>query len=326
MSRYENMKWRRAGRSGIELPGISLGLWHNFGEGADPRHAEEIVWTAFDHGITHFDLANNYGPPPGSAEETFGRILAGSLKAHRDELIISTKAGYRMGPGPYGDGGSRKYLLSSLDASLKRLRLDYVDVFYHHRRDRETPLEETLGALASAVQQGKALYAGISNYGPATTATAVALLESLGVRPLLHQPRYNLLDRRAEAGLLDALGRLGVGCIVFSPLDQGILTGKYLDGIPRDSRAGSPDGFLRPQHVTPDKIEKTRALKALADARGQTLAQFALAWVLRKPEVTSALVGVSRPEQIVDCLKALDAAPFTEEELEGIDRICAHGA
>lgn len=326
MDRYGTMKYRRAGRSGIDLPGISLGLWHNFGGGADPRVVEELVWTAFDHGITHFDLANNYGPPPGSAEESLARVLSGSLGAHRDELIISTKAGYQMGPGPYGDGGSRKYLLSSLEASLRRLRLDFVDVFYHHRRDPSTPLEETLGALASAVQQGKALYVGISNYDAASTATAVSILDSLGVHPLLHQPHYNLFDRRPEMGLLDTLERLGVGCIAFCPLDQGILAGKYLEGIPGDSRAAAPTGFLRPEQVTAEKLEKVRALKQIADARGQSLAQLALAWVLRRPVVTSALIGASRPAQIVDCLAALDAPALGAEELEEMDRICGHGS
>src|SRR5213594_4079861 len=285
--RYARMPYRRTGRSGLLLPAISLGLWQNFGGDRPLETQRSILRRAFDLGITHFDLANNYGPPYGSAEENFGRILKSDLAGHRDELVISSKAGYDMWPGPYGIWGSRKYLLASLDQSLRRLGLDYVDVFYSHRFDPETPLEETMGALDTAVRQGKALYAGISSYSAAKTAAAAAILRDLGTPLLIHQPSYSMLNRWIEPDLLDALGELGIGCIVFSPLAQGMLTDKYLNGIPPDSRAAKPDGFLRPEQITEDKIGKVRRLQELASARGQTLAQMALAWVLRHPEVTS---------------------------------------
>ncbi len=319
IDRYDKIPYRRSGQSGLDLPVISLGLWHNFGSGDSQDLAREIIWTAFDAGITHFDLANNYGPPPGSAEETFGHILAGDLGAHRDELIIATKAGYRMTPGPYGDGGSRKYLLSSLDASLRRMGLDYVDVFYHHRPDLTTPLEETMGALASAVTQGKALYVAISNYDAERTAAAAGILRSLGVPLVLHQPCYNIFNRRPEEALFDTLDKEGIGSIVFSPLAQGILAGKYLSGIPADSRASKPTGFLRPEHVTEEKQEKVLILNNLAQKRGQTLAQLSLAWVLRRPTVVSAIIGASRPSQVTECAAALNGPPLTEEELATID-------
>jgi len=323
-SRYETMSYRRCGKSGLDLPAISLGLWHNFGPERRGEPSSRVITAAFDAGITHFDLANNYGPPPGSAEETFGEILSRQLAAHRDELIISTKAGYRMQPGPYGDGGSRKYLLSSLDASLQRLRLDYVDIFYHHRPDDSTPLEETAAALTSAVAQGKALYAGISNYDPGRTSAIAALLRAAGTPCLIHQVRYSLLDRRAEQGLLDTLPREGIGCIAFSPLEQGLLAGRYLDGIPGDSRAATPGTFLKPQQVTPQRVEVSRSLASIAIARGQTLAQLALAWVLRAG-VTSALIGASTPGQVAECVACLDAPALSPEELAAIDRACGHG-
>ena len=319
IDRYNKIPYRRSGQSGLDLPAISLGLWHNFGGGDSQDLAKEIVWTAFDEGITHFDLANNYGPPPGSAEKTFGHILADGLGTHRDELIISTKAGYRMTPGPYGDGGSRKYLLSSLDASLVRLGLDYVDVFYHHRPDLTTPLEETMGALASAVTQGKALFAAISNYDAERTAAASAILRSLGVPLVLHQPCYNIFNRRPEEALFDTLDKEGIGSIIFSPLAQGILAGKYLDGIPADSRAAKSTGFLRPEHVTEEKQKKVIILNHLAQQRGQTLAQLSLAWTLRRPTVVSAIIGASRPSQVLECAAALNGPPLTEEELAVID-------
>jgi len=319
--RYERMIYRRCGRSGIKLPAISLGLWHNFGGVDDFRNARAIVLRAFDLGITHFDLANNYGPPPGSAEENFGRILRRDLAAYRDELIISTKAGYFMWPGPYGEWGSRKYLLASLEQSLRRLGLDYVDIFYSHRFDPETPLEETMGALAHAVHQGKALYVGISNYGVEQTRQAAAILRELGVPCLIHQPKYNLLDRWVEDGLLQTLCELGIGCIVFSPLAQGLLTDRYLQGIPPDARAAKPHGFLRPEQITEEKLHKVRALHEIARARGQTLAQMALAWVLRHREVTSALVGASKVSQLEANVAALNSLDFSPAELEAIDRI-----
>lgn len=319
IDRYNKTPYRRSGRSGLDLPAISLGLWHNFGENDSQDLAREIVWAAFDAGITHFDLANNYGPPPGSAEVTFGKILAGDLGSHRDELIVSTKAGYRMTPGPYGDGGSRKYLLSSLDASLRRMGLDYVDVFYHHRPDLTTPLEETMGALASAVNQGKALYAAISNYDAERTSSAAAMMRALGVPLVLHQPRYNIFHRQPEETLFDTLDKEGIGSIVFSPLDQGILAGKYLKGIPADSRASKESVFLQPDQVTGRKQEKVALLNNLAQQRGQTLAQLSLAWVLRRPTVVSALIGASRPSQVIECAAALDAHAFTEQELALID-------
>ncbi|WP_272493452.1 L-glyceraldehyde 3-phosphate reductase [Rhodocaloribacter litoris] len=320
---YDTMTFRRCGRSGVVLPAISLGLWHNFGGVDTFENARAMVRRAFELGITHFDLANNYGPPPGSAEETFGRILRRDLAGYRDELIISTKAGYRMWPGPYGDGGSRKYLLASLDQSLRRMGLDYVDIFYHHRPDPDTPLEETMRALDQAVRQGKALYVGLSNYGPEQTREAVRILRALGTPCLIHQPKYSMFDRWIEDGLLDVLDEVGMGCIVFSPLAQGLLTTKYLQGIPEESRAAKPHGFLTREEVTPGRVRCVQRLNELARARGQTLAQMALAWVLRHPGVTSALVGASRVEQIEDNVAALNNLAFTEAELQTIDRLLA---
>ncbi|MDZ7338288.1 MAG: L-glyceraldehyde 3-phosphate reductase [candidate division KSB1 bacterium] len=321
--RYEHMLYRRCGKSGVRLPAISLGLWHNFGGVDDFTTARAIVLRAFDLGITHFDLANNYGPPPGSAEENFGRILRHDLAAHRDELIVSTKAGYYMWPGPYGEWGSRKHLLASLDQSLKRLGLSYVDIFYSHRFDPATPLEETMGALAHAVHQGKALYAGISNYGVEETRKAVTMLKAMGVHCLIHQPKYNMFDRWVEDGLLSAVEELGVGCIAFSPLAQGLLTERYLDGIPADARAGKPHGFLRPDQITPEVLAKVRRLNKVAQARGQTLAQMALSWVLRHPEMTSALIGASKVSQLEENVAALENLEFSREELQRIEEILA---
>lgn len=320
--RYRNMPYRRSGRSGLKLPALSLGLWHNFGEAVSFENSRAMVRTAFDLGITHFDLANNYGPPPGSAEKTFGRLLDMDLRPYRDELIISTKAGYTMWDGPYGDWGSRKYLLSSLDQSLKRMGLDYVDIFYHHRPDPETPLEESLTALVDAVRMGKALYAGVSNYEPERAAAAAKFLREAGVPLLIHQPRYNILDRNPEtSGLLDTLDRDGVGCIAFCPLAQGLLTNRYWKNIPADSRAGGVAGFLKADNVTPEAVEISRRLSEIAQARGQSLAQMALAWVLRRPVVTSALIGASRPEQIVENVAAVANLSFSDDELTAIDRI-----
>lgn len=322
-SRYETMTYRRCGASGVRLPAISLGLWHNFGEVDSFREARRMVRRAFDLGITHFDLANNYGPPPGAAEETFGRILRRDLAGYRDELIISTKAGYRMWPGPYGDRGSRKYLLASLDQSLQRMGLDYVDVFYHHRPDPETPLEESMRALDQAVRQGKALYVGISSYSPKQTRAALEILRELGTPYLLHQPRYNMFDREVEDGLLDVLDDEELGSIVFSPLEQGLLTDKYLGGVPEDSRAAKEHGFLQADAITEERLSQIHRLNKLAAGRGQTLAQLALQWVLRHPQITSALVGASRVEHIEDNVAALDAPSLTEEEVDAIDRILA---
>lgn len=317
--RYERQPYRRSGRSGLLLPTLSLGLWHNFGDVDRYDTAREMVLGAFDRGITHFDLANNYGPPPGSAEQTMGRLLREELHAHRDELIISTKAGYRMGPGPYGEWGSRKYLLSSLDASLKRLSLPYVDIFYSHRPDPHTPLEETMGALDHAVRSGRALYVGVSNYSVEQTREASTILRRLGTPCVIHQPRYSMLDRWIEGGLLDALADEGIGCIAFSPLAQGLLTERYLaSAIPADSRAGK-GGFLKPADITPGRVAVVRALKALADSRGQTLPQLALTWVLRHPGMTSVLVGASRLAQIDDALGAANGAPLTDEELATVE-------
>jgi L-glyceraldehyde 3-phosphate reductase len=317
--RYDRMSYRRAGRSGLVLPAISLGLWHNFGS-VDPfENARGMVLRAFDLGITHFDLANNYGPAPGSAEETLGRILRQDMAGYRDELIISTKAGWPMWPGPYGDGGSRKYLLASLDASLRRLGLDYVDIFYHHRPDPGTPVEESMAALDHAVRQGKALYVGISAYDPAGTAEALGILRSLGTPVVIHQPRYSMLDRTPEDGLLDLLRDEGVGCIAFSPLAQGLLTDRYLDRIPADSRAGRPGTYLQGDAVTEELRRRVRCLSEIAVRRGQSLAQMAVAWVLRHEAVTSALVGASRVEQVEANVAALDHAAFTAGELEAID-------
>jgi L-glyceraldehyde 3-phosphate reductase len=322
-ARYDTMRYNRCGRSGLMLPAISLGLWHNFGGVDTFENARAMVHRAFDLGITHFDLANNYGPPPGSAEENFGRILRQDLARYRDELVISSKAGWGMWPGPYGDLGSRKYLIASLDQSLKRMGLDYVDIFYHHRPDPDTPLEESMAALDQIVRQGKALYAGISSYAPEETRRAAQILRELGTPCLIHQPSYNMFNRWIEDGLLDVLEEEGIGCIVFSPLAQGLLTNRYLDGIPGDSRAAKPHGFLRPEHVTDEKLAKVRSLNEIAQARGQTMAQMALAWNLRHETVTSVLVGASRVEQIEDSVAALDNLQFTEEELQAIEEILA---
>jgi L-glyceraldehyde 3-phosphate reductase len=320
-NRYEGALYRRCGRSGLQLPPISLGLWHNFG-GVDPfENGRAIVRRAFDRGVTHFDLANNYGPPPGSAEEAMGRLLDLDLRPFRDELVISSKAGYLMWDGPYGEWGSRKYLLSSLDQSLRRMRLEYVDIFYSHRPDPETPLEETMMALDQAVRQGKALYAGISNYSADHTTEAAALLRNLGTPCLIHQPRYSMFDRWIEGGLMEVLGHEGIGCIAFSPLAQGLLTDRYLGGIPKGSRASTPHGFLRPEHVTPDRVERARKLNDIAKARGQSLAQMALLWVLRLPVMTSALIGASSVTQLDQNLDALAAPPLTTEELTRIDAV-----
>lgn len=316
---YDGMTWRRCGDSGLRLPAISLGLWHNFGTVDSYRESRAILVRAFELGITHFDLANNYGPAPGSAEKTLGRVLKGPLRGRRDELIISTKAGYAMWPGPYGDGGSRKYLLASLDQSLGRLGLEYVDIFYHHRPDPDTPLEETMGALAHAVRQGKALYVGLSNYPPALARRAAEILREMGAPVLLHQPKYSMLHRDPEQGLLDTVSELGMGCVVYSPLEQGLLTDRYLDAIPDDSRAAKEHGFLQRDRITSTLRERLRTLDVIAGGRGQTLAQMALAWVLRDEVVTSAVVGASRVSQIQDSVAALDGLEFTPEELEQIE-------
>ncbi|WP_077036721.1 aldo/keto reductase [Pelomonas sp. KK5] len=318
-SRYESMPYRRCGRSGLKLPAVSLGLWHNFGHVDRFDTAEQLVRHAFDHGITHFDLANNYGPPPGSAETVFGQILKNGLGAYRDELLISSKAGYLMWPGPYGEWGSRKYLVSSLDQSLKRMGIDYVDIFYHHRPDPDTPLEETMAALDHIVRSGKALYAGLSNYPAAKLREASAILKRLGTPCLIHQPRYSLLDRWIEPELLPALAEEGIGCIAFSPLAQGLLTDKYLSGdIPADSRAARGH-FLKAADVTPAKLATIERLNAIARARGQKLAQMALAWVLRHSGMTSVLIGASRVSQIDDAVGAVQAAPFSAAELSEIE-------
>ena len=319
-SRYEAMPYRRLGSSGLKLPALSLGLWHNFGSGADPAVARELLLRAFDLGITHFDLANNYGPPPGAAETLFGRILTRELAPYRDEMIISTKAGYPMWPGPYGADGSRKHLLASLDQSLKRMRLNYVDIFYSHRFDPDTALEETMGALASAVRQGKALYAGISSYSAKKTREAAALLKAMGVPCVVNQPSYSLLNRWVEEDLLDTLRDEGIGCIVFSPLAQGLLTGKYLAGVPADSRKAKGAASFRENYLAPATLERIRPLMEIANRRGQTLAQMALAWVLRHPQVTSALIGASRITQLEENVAALNRLDFTPEELAEIDR------
>lgn len=321
--RYEKMKYNRCGRSGIQLPAISLGLWHNFGGVDTIENARIMLRRAFDLGITHFDLANNYGPPYGSAEETMKCVLTRDLSPYRDELIISSKAGYDMWPGPYGNWGSRKYLMASLDQSLKRMGLRYVDIFYHHRPDPDTPLEETMGALHDIVRSGKALYVGVSNYPPELTKQAEQILSSMGTHCLIHQPKYSMFDRWIEDGLLTVLRDKGIGCIVFSPLAQGLLTDKYLEGIPEGSRAAKPSGFLKPDQVTKEKVVKIRKLNEMAKARGQSLAQMALAWVLRHKEVTSALIGASRVEQIDDAVKATKIVAFSSEELKDIDSILA---
>ena len=321
VDRYQDkMPYQRCGRSGLKLPQISLGFWHNFGDVDDQKVAAQLMYKAFDEGITHFDFANNYGPPPGAAERNCGKILKRDFAAYRDELVIASKAGYLMWDGPYGEWGSRKYMLSSLDQSLKRLQLDYVDIFYHHRPDPDTPLEESMGALATAVQQGKALYVGISNYPAAKAAEAVAILKQMGVPCLIHQARYSLLDRWIEDGLTDVLDEQGVGCITFSPLAQGMLTDRYLEGIPSDSRAGKEHGYLQTLQVE-QQIEKVRQLKVIADQRGESLAAMALAWTLHNPTVTSTLIGASRVAQLEQNLQALKSAPFSAEEIAQIDRI-----
>jgi L-glyceraldehyde 3-phosphate reductase len=317
--RYERMRYRRCGRSGIKLPEISLGLWQNFGEERPLEQSRAIVRRAFDLGVTHFDLANNYGPPYGSAERVFGQIMARDLRPFRDELLISTKAGYDMWPGPYGEWGSRKYLLASLDQSLQRMGIEYVDIFYSHRFDPETPLEETMGALDTAVRQGKALYAGISSYSAQRTREAAEILRSLGTPLLIHQPSYSLLNRWIEPELLDALGDEGIGCIAFSPLAQGMLTTKYLDGIPEGSRAAQARGSLSPDLLTEQTLAHVRALDAMARRRGQSLAQMALAWTLRDPRVTSTVIGASSVRQLEENLGALDRLEFSDDELAAID-------
>ena len=321
-TRYDDMQYRRCGNSGLKLPGISLGLWHNFGGIDVYQNARAMIRKAFDLGVTHFDLANNYGPPPGSAEETFGAIYKQDLVPYRDEIIVSTKAGYGMWPGPYGEWGSRKYMLASLDQSLKRMGMDYVDIYYSHRFDPETPLEETMSALDIAVRSGRALYAGISNYSPDQTRKAIQILGDLGTPCLIHQASYSMVNRWIEDGLLHVLTDEGVGCICFSPLAQGLLTNKYLGGsIPADSRAAGPSNFLRPGQLTENKLSKVGVLNEIAHARGQTMAQLALAWVLRHKIVSSALVGASKTSQIEDCVGALDNLSFTEEELAAVETI-----
>ena len=324
-NRYQGMEYRRCGKSGLKLPAVSLGLWHNFGHIDKLKNARNILRLAFDKGITHFDLANNYGPPPGSAEENFGKIFAADFKPYRDELIISSKAGWGMWEGPYGDWGSKKYLVASLDQSLKRMGLDYVDIFYHHRPDPDTPLEETMGTLDLMVRQGKALYVGISSYHPAEAAKAMAILKDLGTPCLIHQPKYSMFDRWVEDGLMDLLGEEGVGCIPFSPLAQGILTNKYLNGIPKESRAASHrgNGAIEEDMVSDEKISKVRRLNDLAEERGQKLAHMALAWILKDPRVTSVLIGVSRPEQVTDSLECLKNYHFSDDELARINKILA---
>jgi L-glyceraldehyde 3-phosphate reductase len=320
-ARYDTMQYNRSGRSGLKLPAISLGLWHNFGGVDSLENARALVRHAFDSGITHFDLANNYGPPPGSAEEIFGTVLRKDLRPYRDELIISSKAGYSMWPGPYGDWGSRKYLVASLDQSLKRTGLDYVDIFYHHRPDPDTPWEETMAALAYCVSSGRALYVGLSNYGPEQTRQAAAILRELGTPCLIHQPKYSMFYRSVEDGLLETLQQNGIGCIAFSPLAQGLLTNKYLNGIPQGSRASKPGAFLKPEQLTTDTLAKVHNLNELAQQRGQTQAQMALAWVLRHPAITSTLIGASRVEQIDDAVGALTHLAFTTYEIQQIAAI-----
>ncbi|MGU3485632.1 L-glyceraldehyde 3-phosphate reductase [Enterobacter bugandensis] len=320
-NRYQTMQYRRCGRSGLRLPAVSLGLWHNFGDATLIENSRQLLQRAFDLGITHFDLANNYGPPPGSAERNFGRILQEDFLPWRDELIVSTKAGYTMWDGPYGDWGSRKYLLASLDQSLKRMGLEYVDIFYHHRPDPETPLQETMKALDHLVRQGKALYVGLSNYPAELARKAIDILNDLGTPCLIHQPKYSMFERAPEEGLLDVLQEKGVGCIPFSPLAGGQLTNRYLNGIPADSRAASGSQFLNPEQITEEKLEKVRQLNALAESRGQKLSQMALAWVLRHEEVTSVLIGASKTSQIDDAVGMLENRQFTAEELSLIDQI-----
>lgn len=322
--RYQRMEYQRCGKSGLKLPMVSLGLWHNFGAITPFDIQQSLLRTAFDCGITHFDLANNYGPPYGEAERNFGLHMDRDWKPYRDELVISTKAGWDMWPGPYGNWGSRKYLMASLDQSLKRMHLDYVDIFYHHRFDPETPLEETMGALYDIVKSGKALYVGISSsYGPEETARASAILKEMGMHLLIHQPRYSMLARQPEDGLLDTLEQEGMGCIAFSPLRNGILTDRYLHGIPADSRAAHDPRYLKPELLTEELLDRVRHLNDIAQRRGQSLAQMALSWVLRKPQVTSVLIGASKPEQIVENCQIVSAPPFTKEELDLIDALTA---
>jgi len=320
-SRYETMPYRRCGKSGLKLPMISLGLWHNFGYVNVFENSKKLIASAFDQGITHFDLANNYGPPPGSAEEVFGKILKADFKSYRDEMVISTKAGYTMWEGPYGDWGSKKYLVSSLDQSLKRMGLDYVDIFYHHRPDPQTPLEETMATLDLMVRQGKALYVGLSNYSAEQTAAAVQILKQLGTPCLIHQVKYSMFERKAEQGLLEVLDREGVGCIAFSPLAQGVLTDRYLHGIPADSRIATSGVFLKESDITTAKIEKVRKLHAIAEARGQKLAQMALSWLLKDERLTSVLIGASKEEQINDAVNAIAYTTFKEDEIQEIEHI-----
>ncbi|MEI2684291.1 aldo/keto reductase [Erwinia aphidicola] len=321
--RYEKMTYHRCGRSGLKLPAISLGLWHNFGDSTRVDNSRDLLRHAFDNGITHFDLANNYGPPPGSAEENFGRILREDFRPYRDELVISSKAGYTMWPGPYGDWGSRKYLISSLDKSLQRMGLEYVDIFYHHRPDPETPLEETMAALDHLVRQGKALYVALSNYPAELAAQAIAILQDLGTPCLIHQLKYSMFERAPEGGLLDVLAQKDVGSIAFSPLAGGVLTDRYLNGIPEDSRAASGSRFLSSDQLTPEKMEKVQRLNALAQQRGQKLSQMALAWVLRGGHVTSVLIGASKTAQIDDAVQMLNKRDFSADELARIESILA---
>lgn len=322
-TRYDTLPYRRCGQSGLLLPAISLGLWHNFGSVDSFSNQKEILRYAFDNGITHFDLANNYGPEPGSAEENFGRVLSHDFKSYRDEMIISTKAGYGMWPGPYGEWGSKKYMIASLNQSLQRMGVDYVDIFYSHRPDPDTPIEETMAALDLVVRQGKALYVGISNYSAEQTQRAEAILNDLGTPCLIHQPRYSLLDRWSEKGLLDVLGKRGIGCIAFSPLAQGLLTSRYLKDIPKDSRIAKSHGFLKEDALTDQRLQALRGLNDIAAKRGQTLAQMSIAWLLKDPRVTSVLIGASSVQQLKDNLYAVKNTAFTQEELDTIDRIAA---
>jgi L-glyceraldehyde 3-phosphate reductase len=321
-NRYEKMKYRRCGQSGLLLPEISLGLWHNFGGVDTFENGRAMIRYAFDNGITHFDLANNYGPPPGSAEENFGQVLKKDFTNNlRDELIISTKAGYRMWDGPYGEWGSRKYLISSLNQSLKRMGLDYVDIFYSHRPDPDTPMEETMGALEYAVKSGKALYVGLSNYNAAQTSEALDILDQMGINCLIHQPKYSMFVREAEDGLLDLLESRGVGCIPFSPLAQGLLTDKYLKGIPQDSRAAKSHGFLQEKEVSDEKVNKVKALDAIAQARGQSIAQLALSWLLKSKNITTVLIGASSVEQLSINIRSIDNTLYSQDEIDAIERI-----
>lgn len=320
-NRYDKVLYNRCGNSGLKLPAISLGLWHNFGHVNVFENSKELIYTAFNNGITHFDLANNYGPPPGSAEEVFGKILQQHLKGYRDEMVISSKAGYHMWNGPYGEWGSKKYLVSSLDQSLKRMKLDYVDIFYHHRPDPETPLQETMDALSLMVKQGKALYVGISNYSAEEAAAAIKILKENGTPCLIHQPKYSMFERWVENGLLDVLEENGVGCIPFSPLAQGLLTDKYLHGIPADSRVATSGIFLKETNITPEKLAVVTQLNELAKSRGQKLSHMALSWILKDKRITSVLIGASKPEQITDSIRALDNTTFSDEEIKLIDEI-----